>query len=371
MMALGAPALSWAQKEMQRQSNEFSMDPIAYFIQVARKVGIASLIAGVLLGVAGYYLKASATAAMNNETTTLGHLGAIFGNIKPLSFTPSPTGTAPLSFSTQGVQNFFNDAWKDVKGVAGDISQIGAVLGTLAEDVGMGLTDLAKVFLGFVMHFPDILWNALVWGIGGSVADILNWVFPWLLILGGALILASLVAQGARWLWTNTVGAAWREASSEWAGRLRERARTRFDRILRNPRTGGEKATASAPGAETSTKTPPPEREVSALAPSPPVIDAGPAAEPGKSEPEGGGGGETAPVLTSEGPATDSPETAPEGPVEVRVVELPPGQLTKEELEDALGKAFVEAKDAHRSGKVMPEPEPKHERTVREILTVA
>ena len=101
----------------------------------------------------------------------------------------------------QGVQNFFADAWSDVQAAGADVAQTGAVLGTLGEDVAIGIVDLAKSFLGFVMHFPDILWNGLVWGIGGAIADVLTWVFPWLILFGGILLVASMVAWGARALW--------------------------------------------------------------------------------------------------------------------------------------------------------------------------
>ena len=363
-----APGLSWAQQEMQRQSEAFSLDPLAYFIQMARKVGIVSLISGIVLGIVGYYLKAAATGAMNNEASTLQDLANIFGNIKPLTFKPSPTGTAPLSFSTAGVQNFFNDAWTDVKALAGDAAQIGQLLGTLGEDTAIALVDLAKVGLGFVMHFPDILWNALVWGVGGSLADIINWVFPWLLILGGGLIFSSLVAQGVRWAWRSTIGAAWQESSAEWAGRARGRVKARFDRILGNPRPEAAKPSSGAPGPEISHETPPPE-------PSTPALEPG-RAVPGVPATEAASVAGEAPTPASAlaAPPSEPTPEPPAGPLEVKVVELPPGQLTEPELEEALGKAFVEARDAHKSGRVMPEPipePPKRQRTVREILTVA
>ena len=97
------------------------------------------------------------------------------------------------------MQNFFGDTWSDVQAAGQDLAQIGAVMGTLAEDVGIAIVDVAKALLGFTMHFPDLLWNGLVYGIGGAAADVMTWAFPWLIIFGGILLLASVVVQGIRW----------------------------------------------------------------------------------------------------------------------------------------------------------------------------
>lgn len=383
-MIAAAPAAEYAAQFAARQGRELLQDPLAYFIEIARKVGVFSLIVGVLMAIAGYYLKASATAAMNAEKTTLGQLGAIFSNIAPLTFTPAATGSEPVTATLGGVQNFFSDVATDVKALGSDLAGIGGLLGTFAEDVGAGIVDVAKVFLGFVMHFPTILWNGLVWGVGGSVADVLNWAFPWLMILGGALIIASLIAQAARGAWQDTVGAAWKESVATWSERRRLGAKARFDRILRNRTVsasvgqGTDVGKAPSSHFQGSEGIPGPSGSNPLEAPAGglvagPQIDAPPdhaagadaAAEPIVGPAEGPGAGERL------SPPSAAPGDPP--PTEVVLVEPPPGQLTEEQLQRVLGEAFDQARDEHRAQGVpttMPRAErPKRApRTVRAIL---
>ncbi|MGI0129685.1 MAG: hypothetical protein ACREEC_06000, partial [Thermoplasmata archaeon] len=190
-------------------------DPLAWMIRIFRLVGSAFLIVGFSMGTIAYYLKASATAAANNEINTLGGIGAIFSNIKPLTFQPAATGTAPITASLSGVQNFFADAWSDVQAIGGDVASIGGVIGTLAEDVGIAVTDVAKAILAFVMHFPDILWNGLVWGVGGAIADIFSWAFPYFILIGGILVIASFAIWGVRAAWRGIVGEGFGRAWEE------------------------------------------------------------------------------------------------------------------------------------------------------------
>ena len=221
-------------KYLGAQGQAFVDDPIGYFISITRKLGAVFAVAGTGMGIAAYFLKAAATTAMNNDLQVLGNIGAIFSNIQAPSFTPAATGTAPITPSVQGVQNFFGDAWADAQGAGADVASIGGAMGTLAEDVPTAIIDLAKSTLAFTMHFPDLLWNGAVYAIGGGVADILTWAFPWLLIIGGALLAASLIASGVRYLWGATVGPAWRESYAEASARLQTRIKGRFDRLLRN-----------------------------------------------------------------------------------------------------------------------------------------
>ena len=324
-------------------------DPIAWVVRTLLRFGSALLIAGLVLGTFGYFLKAAATASANNELSVLGNIGTIFSNIKTPSFTAAATGTAPLSASLQGVQNFFGDAWQGVQAAGADIAQIGAVIGTLAEDVGIGLADLAKAFLAFVMHFPDILWNGLVWGVGGAIADLLNWIFPWLVILGAALLVIGLVIWGVRTLWDHTVGAAWKNASSKWLDRRRAGAEKLFDRLFHNrpeepilelPIRGSEPDVllAAAPamadvsepsvgqnGAVTMADVPEPERGVET---SPEDVGK---ASPGHPEDQGEviSPPETEPIETESLPLQEPPE--------------------REELEQTLGDGYTEAKDRMRA----------------------
>lgn len=346
--AVAGPALSYAQ----RQYEEFSQDPIVYFIQVARKVGLVSLIAGIVMGTIGYYLKASATAAGNNAVSVLQNLGGIFSNIQAPTFKPAATGTAPLSWSLSGIQNFFGNAWQDIDAAGADLAKVGGVMGTLAEDVAEGLIDMAKAMLGFVMHFPTLLWDGLVLGVGGSIADILNWAFPWFMILGAGLLVASLVAQGIRAVWRPTVGAAWSESFSEWSDRRRMAAKARFDKILRNPPPEAPAAALAVPGPENVAGNGPP------------------------SPPAGSVDGIVPPAL----PALEAP-AAPPAPVEKIViqeppdvqvtVQAPPGQLTQAELEKALGEAFDQVQQerrAERRAAQRGEPPPKRQPSLQEIL---
>ena len=346
--ALATPGLSFAQQQLE----EFSQDPVVYFIQVCRRVGLVSLIVGVVMGTIGYYLKASATAAGNNAISVLGNIGTIFSNIKAPTFQPAPTGTAPVSASLQGIQNFFGDAWKTLTAAGADIAQIGGAMGTLAEDVADGLIDIAKSALAFTMHFPTLLWDGLVLGVGGSIADLLNWAFPWFIILGGALLIASLVAQGIRAAWKPTVGAAWSESFAEWSDRRRVAAKARFDKILRNP--------APAPPAVIVGQTAP-ENIAGNGPPSPP---AAPVDIPEPPVPS-----------AQEAPAAPPPaveKVVVQEPPNVQVtVEAPPGQLTQAELEKALGEAFDQVQQenrAQRRAAQRGEPPPKPQPSLREIL---
>jgi len=342
MMVVG----SYAYRTALSQGEALLEHPVSYFIRTARMAGAVLLVSGTILGVSGYYLKASATAAMNNELNVVGNIGTIFSNVKTPTFSPAPTGTAPVLGSNPlaDVQNFLGDAWQDVQAAGSDIAQIGAAIGTLGEDAGIAIADVAKALLAFVTHFPDILWNGLVWGLGGSLADVLNWVFPWLLIFGAVLIAASLIAQGLLSLWNATVGAGLKASWSEFSARQASAWKTRFDRILRNPAPSDlEEAPARAlapvppppaPGsntpAEISVETPPLLNETPGPTPigaataedgqPPPVPAESPGAAPG-------------PILSS--PPDRTPEEIP----------IPAG-WTKEETEEYLGEAETSRRDA-------------------------
>lgn len=204
-------------------------DPLEYFIRITRKLGSGLLVAGLGMGVGAYYLKAASVSGMNNEQNTLGDLASIFSNIRTPTFQPAAAGTAPISASVAGIQNFASDAWADIQAAASDVSQAGAAMGTLLEDVATGIVDIAKVILGFTTHFPDILWNGMVWGIGGAVADVLTWAFPWFIIAGGALVIASTVAYIARYWWDHNFYRWW--ARIELAINAKEASKwNRYDR---------------------------------------------------------------------------------------------------------------------------------------------
>jgi hypothetical protein len=349
-----AAVLAPIQERFRAIGQQLAEDPVAWLTRTLLKLGTALLIAGLALGTIGYFLKASATAAANNEKAVIGNIGTIFSNIKAPSFSPSATGTAPLSFSLQGVQNFFSDAWRDVQGAASDVAQIGSVLGTLAEDVGAGLADLAKAFVAFVLHFPDILWNGLVWGVGGAIADLMNWVFPWFVILGAALLVAGLVIHGIRILWDRTIGDAWKSSAGKWLERRRQGAERLFDRVFHNR---PEAPPLGVPVA------PPPAVPFLEELPEPPApapnLPLALNVPPAGGRPEG----EVQPGSTFSPPETTIP-TPPEPAADVQAV--PPADRPlqepprKHELERTLGEGYTEAKDrmraALRTGELPPPP---------------
>jgi hypothetical protein len=341
MAAAILPAIQAKAKEF---TAGFAEDPIGWLTKTLLKFGTALLIAGLVLGTIGYFLKASATAAANNEINVVGNIGTIFSNIKAPTFTPAATGTAPLSFSLQGVQNFFADTWGDVQAAGSDVAQIGGVIGTLAEDVGIGIADVAKALLAFVMHFPDILWNGLVWGVGGAIADVFNWLFPWLVIVGAAAIIIGLVLHGVRLLWDATVGAAWSEAWNEKAAEWRERAAGLFRKILRVKRAAPAVAHVESaesvgmiapgppelPGEKPVVLAPSTQKVVAAEAP--PAAPEPPAQEITQPEPET--------------PAAPAVEPAPVPEIESLPLQEPP---KRKELENELGEGYTAAKDRMRA----------------------
>ena len=342
--ALAAPVASYSAEWAGRQAQAVAEDPWGSASRFLIKGGLGLLATGFLCGTGGYFLSASATKAANNEKQVIGNIGNIFSNIKAPTWSPAPSGTAPVTASIQGIQNFAADAWADLQAGGQDLARTGGVMGTLGEDVANGFIDMAKAALAFVMHFPDILWNGLVWGVGGAVADLLNWVFPWLIILGAAMVLIGAAIALAQRLSNATVKPAWDRSFARWSARREEKVEGFFDRLLHNP-------------------------------PSRPVFEAAPAAEAERTKPEGVGRGEPAPDIGTEGPATPAaqdvvvasapeppppePQTSPPTPppnVEVHV-DLPAGVPTRTELEDHLGEVPNRAPTIEEMRKLLEESE--------------
>ena len=345
--ALLAPVASFAE----RKAQEIAADPWTWIGKLCLKLGTGFTLTGFGLGTGAYFLKASATAAANNEARVIGNIGNIFSNIKAPTFHPAASGTAPLTPNLAGVQNFFADAGKDIVGAASDVAQIGAAMGTLAEDVADGFIDVAKAFLAFVMHFPDILWNGFVLGVGGAMADLLSWLFPWLIIIGVALILVGTAILAASRIWNATAKPAFDRASGQWLARREAKVERFFDRIFHNP--------------------------------SPPSIEAGPAAEAQRTQSEGAEERNPPDVAPTE-PATPAateipPEPAPEPvpapipaetstptpPPSVEVhVDLPPGVATRAELEQHLGERPNRAPTMEEMAKMLVEAEAERQKTL-------
>lgn len=344
MAAALGPAGAWAG----RQAEAFSEDPWAYMARTFLRVGAGLVIGGFAVGTGGYFLSASATKAANQEKQVIANMGNIFSNIKSPTWKPAATGTAPVSFTLKGIQNFGQDAWSDLQAGANDLSQIGGAMGTLGEDVANGFIDVAKSLLAFVMHFPDILWNGLVWGIGGALADLMNWIFPYVVILGAALVVLGAVMVLAERA-AEPLKAGFGRASARWRERQSARVERFFDRAFHNP--------------------------------TPPVIEALPEAEAQRTQAEGAGerapapGSSpevpatpelTAPPVTPSGPMADAPApipaeiSTPTPPPEVKVeVNVPPpaGIPTREEMEKHLGEVPNRAPTAEELTKMLVEAE--------------
>lgn len=224
----------------QKQFQDLRDDPILFLIRATRIVGIILLGAGLLLGVLAYFLKAGATAAVTSLRGIYQQLAQIWSNIQAPSFTPAATGTAPLSASLQGVQNFFSDASADLSAAGSDLSQIGGVIGTLGEDVAMGLVDVGKSIWTIGINFPGILWNGVVAVLGGGLADLLGWAFPYLILFGlislGISIGLSIVRAGLLALWRDAIAPSWKRAKARWSERLQARISPWVDRFFRNDR---------------------------------------------------------------------------------------------------------------------------------------
>ena len=288
-------------------------DPLDYFIKTSRKVGIGLITAGAIIGTVGWYAKAAATTAMSNEQNVIGNIGAIFSNIKAPTFQPAPSGTAPVLTANpiQDVQNFFGDAWSDVQAAGSDIAQIGAAMGTLGEDLAVGIIDVAKAILAFILHFPDILWNGAVWGVGGAVADILNWLFPYLIVFGMIMVAVSVVASFLRYVWKVAIADGFKASLVKAQVRVGARVESFWDKVFHNYQAPVTVAVAPDP--------------VVPVSETPPGIDAARAAEPQQSEPEPAGGAvtttalepapDTAPVESPGSSVTAPPETPPVVPM--------------------------------------------------------
>ncbi len=321
-----------ATQELQRASS----DPLGWAIRSTRTAGFGLLIAGFAMGATSWYLQAAATTAQNNELAVVANVRTIFSNIQAPSVTLAPSGTAPILGPNplQDVQNFANDTWQDVQALGSDVAQVGGALGTLGEDVAMAVIDIAKSVLAFVVHFPDILWNGLVWGIGGAVASVFMWLFPYLIVVGALLVAVSLLLDGVRWSWGVFIEPGVEMASDQ----LEERVRARWSRLL---------VRKAPPTLEASTKpeiTIPPTPPEPVPAPSEPVSNAETVPEtpleqkeaPGATEESKEVSQEVLKVETKPEEAPATPEPVPTGSTEETEAILggvPPPGWTQEQFE--------------------------------------
>jgi hypothetical protein len=352
VLPFASSLLEKGKETLARVKDELVDDPLAWLVKILRIVGSVFLVVGFVLGTAGYYLKAAATTAANNEVGILGNIGQIFGNLKAPSFTPAAGGTAPLSFSLQGIQNFFGDVWQDVQGAGSDVAQAGGVMGTLAEDVGIALTDVAKAILAFVQHFPDLLWNGLVWGVGGALADVVNWLFPYLILIGAILVGISFAIWGIRAAWRGILKAGWDEAWGEKQAELRGKVSGFFRKVLHvkpaAPAVAHVESLESVGQIAPGPPALPGEIPVAIAAPAPIVGQEADAEKALPGLPEPAEGAPARPELESPAvPAAEPALVAKSVPApEDLPLQEPP---RRKELEKVLGDGYVEAKDRMRA----------------------
>ncbi len=337
-----APVVSYTGQKASEVAHAIAEDPWGWTSRALIKTGLGLLVGGFVIGTTGYFLAAEATKAGNAEKALLGSMGNIWSNIKAPSWKPAPSGTAPLTFSIQGVEDLGSDLKSDFDAGMSDLGQIGGAIGTVGEDIVQAVCDIGKTLFAFVTHFPQLTWNGLVWTVGGGMADLMNWAFPYLVLLGAALLVAGvLMMLGKKAAAPLEEGAS--RSFAKWRERRAVAAERFFDRALRNP--------------------------------APPVLEAVPAAEAQRTQTEEvGGGGFSAPhptesVPAEPGPPSPSPETpgdtAPEapavsGPPEVTVeVSVPPpaGVPTRQELEDHLGEVPNRAPTPEEMAKMLVEAE--------------
>ena len=337
------------------QARAFESDPLTYLINVSRRVGVGMIVSGCVLGATGWFLKASATTSGNNITNTLGSMSSVFSNIKQPSFQPAPMGSAPVLGPNpiQDIQNFGLDVASDLQGVLGDVAQAGGVLGTLGEDVAVGLIDIGKAILSFVMNFPQLLWNGLVWSVGGGIADVFNWLFSYLIVFGLILVAVSVAASVLRWLWAVSVSQGLRASVQKWSLRQEARVEAFWDKLLRNYRSVETVAVAPVPQETVSTQ-PPAASEVAGIkAPAEeevenpplnvetsPVIEAAPAAEAERTQPDEGGEGGPPTALAPDPNREEGTAEADVNPSAAAEVPPPPIRETNgttEQTQDLLG----------------------------------
>ena len=154
------------------------------------KLGVALLGAGGLMSLAGYFLKVQSGRALNDAGTVIANIAAIFSNVKydpPQSPYKSVTTSNPLN----DVVNFANDVWSGAQNTFSDVaSGLGAVT--------TALEDLPKAIYQTFIHIPELFWDTAVGGLGGAVADVFIWLFPYLMVFGVILLVAGLILK---WAW--------------------------------------------------------------------------------------------------------------------------------------------------------------------------
>jgi len=367
-----------ASAEAARVIDTISDDPVAFLIHVLRVIGTALLVVAGICGVVGYYLRGEATRSKAEAAAQLYQIGQAWGKVgaqfSNLSAIPNPLANSNASVTggnvLTDVVNFGTDTLNAAEGVVG-------ALGTGIEDLGKALADIppalwasAQAMGTSVLTLPGLIWNEAVWAGGGTIANVLLWLFPYAAIAGAALWGASIGLWLARDSWQHAAKPAYDQARADWGERQREKVwQPFFDRLYGNRRK-------AAPPAHPAPAAPPPVASVAAPAPSEAqspnsASQSEPSRDKAHVEPEAEGGpslpGDPTGVEREDNQGPASPPAPPDGPEEFE------GPAPTERTEDLLG----EYPSARERMRVLmrekrgdpPEPDPASSEDLRiEIL---
>jgi len=327
--AVAAPLVGWGLKRAEEGATAFLEAPIDRILDWMIRLGFILLGTGGLMSLAGYFLKVQSGRALNDAGTIIANIAAIFSNVKynpPQSPYKSVTTPNPLD----DVVNFANDVWSGAQNAYNDVaSGLGAI--------ETALKDLPKAIYQTFIHIPGLMWDTAVGGLGGAIADVFIWLFPYLLVFGAILLVGGLILK---WAWPRVKAAG---AGVEVAAQ--DRFRYELDRHGWHPFQALEArirgpAPHYAPGVSSVGG---PTGEV---AQAPPVLQEVPGASPRGDSPPA----EPAPP---ESVPPEAPPSAPETPEGIQAppeVEKPvPVGSSTEETEEVLGDGYTEAKDRMRA----------------------
>jgi hypothetical protein len=319
-------------------------DPLGFIIKAMRVFGVIFLAVACLCGVIGYYLKGESVRSKNEAGTQAqtvlnawGNVGAQFNNLLPLD-NPLENGNASITGGNvlSDLSNLGSDIVNDVEGVAGDLWTGVQDLGKALEDIPPAIWAMGTALGTTGLTVPSLLWNELVYALGGSIANVMLWWFPYALAAGIGLLLGSMALSMARSTWRITAMEAYKDQQRIWAARQRKKIwEPLFARAFRNPApTTGKPEPVPLPAE--AVNGPPPE-------PGGVMTTLGPSAEPVPTP---------APIVGQEADATkpsgttnSTPEGAviqPEGPEAPDVPDRPSPLAEDEEEEEYEGPATTE-----------------------------
>lgn len=268
-----------------RELQQLYEDPIGFAIRVCRIIGTILLGVSLAAALTGYYLRGEATRAHAEAGSQIANIGAAWGRVEGafqnLQAIPNPLANGNASITTSNVltdvENFGSDVANDFNGVVNSLGVAVADLGQAIADIPSGLVAAGQALGTSILTAPGLIWNELVWGLGGTVANVLLWIFPYLAVAGAILWGLSIGLWILRDALSATVVPAWRQARARWAERIQARIQPSFDRLFGNRPGVHEKQGVSAeisPDVGDSSATGAPESRI--LATSPPAATAAP-----------------------------------------------------------------------------------------------